>query len=241
MTLSRLTLLGLAAGALLGGALPAQSPYPASFVGTTPDAWERSSIVGSVELARAETDRARAMAAALQKESAALLAENNRLRDELSRSGNLAKLDVNDPESLKIFRRQYNLLLSQYRATAEQLAALQVATRRQQESLHTTRTDAAREKARADATESSLRSGREASGRLAEEANGERVRAADATARATQLESEAARLREDKRVLEALVRRLDPERTAKLEEAVRERDRLLRAAADKMQASAPRS
>lgn len=219
--------------ALLGPALFAQSPYPAS-TRAAPDAWEHSSIAGSAETAQAQADKADARAAALEKEAAALMAENNRLKDEAGKVGAMAKLDVNDPEALKVFRRQYNLLLAQYRATSEQLANLQIENRRNNEALRHLRTDGAREKARADAAELALRSGREASGRLAEEANVERTRAVDASAKTILLESEATRLREDKRVLEALVRRLDPERVAKLEEAVRERDQLLREAAAKL-------
>lgn len=231
----RLPLLSLLAPA----ALLAQSPFPSPRPAMPAGAWEDSSIVSRAENARALAAREQYHALSLGKEVALLRVENAKLKEDAGRMVSLAKLDANDPEAFKAFTRKYNLLLGQYHATTEQLSGTQMENRRLAEALRTARTDAAREKARANAADMSLRSGREASGRLAEEANTERVRAAESFAKTASLEAETIRLREDKKVLEALVRRLDPERTAKLEQAVRERDQMLREAANKISSLSP--
>ncbi len=131
-------------------------------------------------------------------------------------------------------RQQYTQLQVQYQQAGEQLTATQAANRKQSEELIRMRSDLAQERARANAAEQMLATRSGQSAHNSDEVGVERQKAVEAKLRAIKAEQELAQLRKEKSSLETLVTRLDPDRVARLESALKERDELLRDAAAKL-------
>lgn len=199
---------------------------------STPPSWGGSSLAADLEKAKASESAAKVRSQALEQERDLLRAENERLGLALKQAQpslpDITDADAGIAAPMRTARAQFAKLLGQFQEVSSQLARAQVDVKRLADENRDLTSQLGREKARASAAETTLQSSRQASGRLADEANSERLKAADAVQKSATLEDETKRLREDKRVLEALVRRLDPERVAKLEDAVRERDQLLK-------------
>lgn len=202
--------------------------------------WSAESRVNRGVTESADIQKLEERAAALERDAAALLAENSRLRDEAERFNFVGEISADAPDAIKQMAVRFDLLLAQYRAATEKLAESQLECRRLDETLRKMKGTVGMDKVRADSAENVLDDQRvelvKLRGTLASERKQSATQTAIQAKRTAAIEAENDLLREKMEVIESLVERLNPERTIELEQGIRDRDALLREAAEKLKA-----